>query len=213
MSRIIVDEQYIEIIEGTNLLQACLENNIYIPNLCYLKEREKKHASCRLCFVKIEGMPKPVTSCTVNVEEGMVISTDTPAVRRLQRTAFQLLMSGHEVDCAHCPANKKCELQKIARFLKLGLKPKGLDHSLRELETDHDHPFLEYFPHRCVLCGKCIFVCKKRNGRPYLIFAGRGLKTQISFFGDKDPLKLPCAECLACTLICPVAAIIAKTDT
>ena len=121
MIKFLVDDIQIQVEEGTNLLQACLENEIYVPNLCYLEGKEIPSASCRMCFVEIEGEGRPVPSCTVSVKEGMIVQTDTPSVRRLQRSALQLLLSVHRVECAKCPANKKCELQRIARFLKVGL--------------------------------------------------------------------------------------------
>jgi predicted molibdopterin-dependent oxidoreductase YjgC len=119
-------------------------------------------------------------------------------------------MSVHHVDCGHCPANKKCELQRIAKFLKVGLKPKHLEPHLKEAEVDESHPFLDYYPNRCVLCGKCIAVCKEKHGRAFLTFAKRGLETVVSSYGEKDGSNLPCGNCLACIAICPVGAIILK---
>jgi len=212
MVKLFVDNKEIEAPEGSNLLQTCLDNEIYIPNLCYLQAMEAPPASCRMCFVEIAGQEKPVTSCTVRVSEGMVVNTDTPAVRRLQRAALQLLLSVHHVDCARCPANKKCELQRIAKFLKVGLKPKGLEPRLKEIEVVRDHPCFEYYPNRCVLCGRCVFVCRLRNGRAFLTFAKRGLNTVISFFGQEASPDLPCSECLDCVNVCPVAALTLKNS-
>jgi len=110
MAKLIVDGREIEAQQGANLLQACLDNDIYIPNLCYLKEMQDPPSSCRLCFVEIEGYRQPVTACRVEIREGMVVKTDTEHVRRLQRTAFELLLSVHHVDCKNCPANRRCEL-------------------------------------------------------------------------------------------------------
>ena len=163
MTKIRVDDKEIEADEGKNLLQVCLENGIYIPNLCYLEAMEFPAASCRLCFVEIEGRPEPVPSCTVRVSQGMIVRTDTPAVRRLQRSALRLLLSVHDLDCAHCPANKKCELQRIARILGVGLKPKPLEPFRKQRAVEEDHPFLNYDPDRCVLCGRCVFVCQERR--------------------------------------------------
>jgi len=212
MIKFLVDDIQIQVEEGTNLLQACLENEIYVPNLCYLEGKEIPSASCRMCFVEIEGEGRPVPSCTVSVKEGMIVQTDTPSVRRLQRSALQLLLSVHRVECAKCPANKKCELQRIARFLKVGLKPKRLEPFLKETEIDEGHPCLNYYPNRCVLCGKCIHVCKNEHGQPMLSFAKRGLNTVVSFYGEEDEAALSCEECSACVEICPVSAITLKDD-
>jgi bidirectional [NiFe] hydrogenase diaphorase subunit len=211
MLKLLVDNQEIKAREGTTLLQACLENEIYIPNLCYIDGMNPPPASCRLCFVDIEGEEGPVTSCTIQVREGMVVRTNTHAVRKLQRTAFRLLLSVHDTDCRKCPANKKCQLQRIARFLKVGLRPKNLDRLLKKEENDETHPFLKYYPNRCVLCGKCVHICQMRHGKPFLTFAKRGFDTIISFYGEKDASELPCREGPACVEICPVGAIILKT--
>ena len=78
MPKIRVDGKEIETKQGTTLLQACLDNDIYIPNLCFLESMEDPSASCRMCFVEIEGEKQPITSCTVNVKDDMVVKTDTP---------------------------------------------------------------------------------------------------------------------------------------
>ena len=210
MVTLLVDNIEIEAPEGASLLKACLDNGIYIPNLCYLPDLDHPPASCRLCMDQLEGHAQPVTSCTVRVREGMVVRTDTPVVRRLQRRALQLLLSVHRVDCAHCPANKRCALQRIAAFLKVGLKPKGLEPFLKTPEVDNSHPFLDYYPNRCVLCGRCIYVCRKSQGTSFLTFAKRGVHTIVSFYGENTGEAPPCPDCHACADSCPVGAITLK---
>ncbi|MBN2032727.1 MAG: (2Fe-2S)-binding protein [Deltaproteobacteria bacterium] len=209
MVKLIVDGTELEVEEGTVLLDACLDHGIYIPHLCHLKGMEQPPASCRLCFVSIEGIAHPVPSCTLTVREGMVVQTDTNAVRGLQISALRLLLSVHDVDCAHCPANKKCALQKIAKFLHIGLKAKGLEIYLKEPRVVQDHPLIDYYPNRCVLCGRCIRVCRAQNGLPLMSFAKRGFDTVISFYGAASTLG--CKTCFACLKICPVGAITLKT--
>jgi len=210
MLKIRVDGKEIETKQGTTLLQACLDNDIYIPNLCFLESMEDPSASCRMCFVEIEGEKQPITSCTVNVKDDMVVKTDTPAVRQLQRTALRLLLSVHHVDCKHCPANKKCELQRIAKFLKVGLKPKGLERYLQETEIDRNHPFINHYPNRCVLCGKCVHICRRQHGQSVWTFAQRGFDTVISAYGEAGASSLTCGKCDACVKICPVGALTFK---
>jgi len=210
MPKLLVDNKEIEVKEGTTLLQACLDNGIYIPNLCYLESMDDPWASCRMCFVEIEGEEKPITSCTVTVKDDMVVKTDTLSVRRLQRTALRLLLSVHHVDCKNCHVNKKCELQRIAKYLKVGLKTKHLEQHLKEPDIDQHHPFLDYYPNRCVLCGKCIHVCRKKYGQSVLTFAKRGFDTVISSYGKNDVSSLACEKCVVCVDICPVGALILK---
>lgn len=212
MIKLIVDDKEFEVKEGMNLLQACLDNDIYIPNLCYLKDLAPPAASCRMCFVEIEGQAQPLAACTLTVSDNMVVKTDTPAVRQLQRTALRLLLSVHHVDCKNCEVNKKCELQRLAKFLKVGLKPKKLDKYLKEPEVIQDHDCLDYYPNRCVLCGKCYYVCRKEHGQTVLTFSKRGIHTVISFYGQEDAPELDCEECRACVAICPVGALIMRGD-
>ena len=207
MIKILVDNKEIETEEGKSVLQACLDNGIYIPNLCYVKGMDRPPASCRLCFVEIDGEDRPTTSCTAKAREGMRVRTDTPAVRSLQRSAFEFLLSLHDVDCAHCPANKKCGLQDIARFLKVGLKPRRLEQYLKESVAGEKHPVLTYHPNRCVLCGRCIYVCGIEHVRPLLAFAKRGFDTTITFYGAGDIPDIPCGECMRCAEVCPVGAL------
>lgn len=211
MVKLLVDGTEIEAAEGTTLLQACLEKDIYIPNLCFLERMADPPASCRMCFVEIDGEEGPVTSCTVKVSSGMVVRTDTDAVIHLQRTAFQFLMSVHDVDCGNCPANKKCALQQIAKHLKIGLKPGPLERHLKETDPEHEHPLVKYYPNRCVLCGKCIVVCQEKHGQALMSFAKRGFDTVISFFGEQDVTDLACETCCDCMAVCPVGAIELKT--
>jgi NADH dehydrogenase/NADH:ubiquinone oxidoreductase subunit G len=212
MIKLIVDDKEIKTEEGKFLLQACLENGIFIPNLCFIKTRQHPHASCRLCFVEIDGFDRPVTACTEKVREGLVVKTDTPLVRRLQRTAFKLLMSGHPCEAKVCPVKGNCQLIRIAKYLKVGLNPKPLEYIDREVEEEVDLTFFTYYPYRCVLCGKCVYVCREKNGHNLLTFAQRGFDTVIGFFGSAEAADLPCHNCLACATICPTGALIPKPE-
>lgn len=205
--RIQVDGETLEGESGVPLLEACLKNGVYIPNLCYLEGFEPQPASCRLCFVTIEGRARPVPACTEPVVDGLVVRTDTAEVRRLQKSALAMLLSVHHVDCKNCHANKQCGLQEIARFLKVGLKPKGLERCLKEPEIDSRHPCLDYFPNRCVLCGRCVRVCRSQREWSTLTFARRGFQTVIDFFGDLQASAERCRDCNACVSACPVGAL------
>jgi predicted molibdopterin-dependent oxidoreductase YjgC len=157
--------------------------------------------------VEIEGRPAPVAACTVAVEEGLAVKTDTPAVRRLQKSALGLLLSVHHVDCKHCHANRRCELQRIATFLKVGLTSKPLPLILKAREVDDSHPSIRHYPNRCVLCGKCVAVCQDSRGHAGLTFTRRGFATVIAFFGASASA---CTQCRGCVEICPVGAMALK---
>jgi len=208
-----IDGKKVEAREGDILLWVALDNGIYIPNLCALRERKQPFAGCRLCFVEIEGHPEPVTSCTEPVREGMVVKTKTEQVQELQRTAAELILSTHHVDCGHCGKNKKCELQKIAMHLKLKLRAKRFRLIPRNLPVDDSHPLFIYDPNKCVLCGRCVWVCQEKQKVGTLNFAYRGFDTLVTTFGRLPLGEVECSQCGKCVEVCPVGALIGKNSS
>lgn len=212
MLNIHVDDRTILAPIGSNLLSICLENDIYIPHLCHLAGDQEPVAACRLCFVEIEGRPDPVPACTIKVETQIRIRTNTPAVRHLQRSALRLLLSAHHIDCKNCHANRACELQNIARFLNIGLRPKPLTPIERTTAVDQSHPFIDHYPHRCVLCGKCVRVCRNQQRQPLFSFAGRGIDTVVHHYPGDDAAASLCTDCRRCMAVCPVGALRWRKD-
>lgn len=204
-----IDDREVRANEGEKLLWVALDHGIYIPNLCAVREADLPFGGCRLCFVEIEGRRTPVTACSQPVESGMVVRTDTPRVKQLRRTAFELLLSHHHLDCAHCPKNKKCELQKIAAHQGFKLKLQRLRPVPRELPVDSSHPLFTYDPNKCVLCGRCIWACRCR-GLGVIDFAYRGLETRISTFDNMPWADTKCDACLECVRVCPVGSLVVK---
>ena len=210
---ITIDEQEYQVPEGEKLLWAALDCGVYIPHLCGIREKERPDASCRLCFVEVEGLRDPVTSCTLEVKDGMVVSTRTPRVDRLVQTAFELLLSNHKLRCGKCPKNRQCELQKISRERKLKLKLTRLRPLLTEEHMVDETPqsFI-YDPNRCVLCGHCIWVDSKVVGVGAIGFINRGFVRKMGTFGDLPLAESPCTQCGECVKVCPVGALSFKEE-
>ena len=205
-----IDGREVTAREGEKLLWVALDNDIYIPHLCALRDNPVPAAACRLCFVEVEGKEQPVTACTEEVTEGMVVNTRGDRALRLARSAFALLMASHPVDCAHCSANGSCELQTIARHLKVKLKPKRLRTLLRNLPVDESNPEFINDPNKCVLCGRCVWVCRNRVNSGVLGFAHRGFKRVVTTFADEPIGDLRCQECGECVRVCPTGALAFK---
>jgi bidirectional [NiFe] hydrogenase diaphorase subunit len=205
-----IDGKRVKAPEGQTILWAALDNGIYIPNLCAIQERNEPLAGCRVCFVEIEGSPEPVTACTELVREGMVVQTRSPRALRLARTSAELLIASHTVDCGHCAKNRLCELQTIAKHLGLKLKSKRLKKLERGLPVDDSCPLFNYDPNKCVLCGKCVWVCRERLGIGAIGFTRRGFKRMISTFQDRPMADSKCTQCGECVKVCPVGALVFK---
>lgn len=211
MVTIIIDDIEVKAQKGANLLWTALDNGFYIPNLCAMPEIIPPITSCRLCFVEIEGINNPVTACTRTINDSMVVHLNTDKVKRIRNTAFELLLSHHQLDCAHCAKNRNCELQNIASKLGLKLKLNRLRCLPRELPIDSSHPSIYYNPNKCVLCGKCVWVCHEK-GTGTLDFAYRGINTVVTTFADIPLAEADCNSCLACAAVCPVGSLIIKSE-
>jgi bidirectional [NiFe] hydrogenase diaphorase subunit len=206
---IFIEGREIRAASGANLLWAALDNGFYIPNLCVMRDMKKLPASCRLCFVEVDGKSELVTACTEKVRDGMSVKLESPKIIRLRKAAFNLLLSDHKLDCVHCVKNKQCELQNIARMTHLKLNDKRYRKVGKNLPVDTSHPDFVFDPNKCVLCGRCVRVCKT-EGTGALDFAYRGIKTIVSTFAGIPLAEANCTACLGCVRVCPVGALYIK---
>jgi predicted molibdopterin-dependent oxidoreductase YjgC len=203
-----IDGTKVEAKPGTRVLKAALDAGIYIPNLCYIPEAELPFGGCRLCYVEVEGRGL-VTACTQPVRKGLVVDSRTPEVIRVRQTAFKLLLAYHDLDCRVCWKNKNCELQKVAGKLKVKLKRPAEYRGLpTEFEPpDTTNPFITYDPNRCILCGKCVWVCSEKNKDSFIDFGLRGIRTRLRLSAAPALLGDKCTSCGECVAICPTAAL------
>jgi bidirectional [NiFe] hydrogenase diaphorase subunit len=205
-----IDGKEIECSKDETLLWVALDNGIYIPNLCAMREMEEPYGACRLCFVEVEGEDLPVTACTTKVKEGLVVHTKGKRALRLSQTAFELILSNHPVDCAHCLKSGSCELQKIAKYLGVKLNTKRFRRFLRDLPIDETSPMFTYDPNKCVLCGKCVWYCQKKLDTRAIGFAYRGFQRWVTTFNDEPVGLSECRDRIELVELCPVGAFVAK---
>jgi len=190
-----INGKEIRAIDGEKILWVALDNDIYIPNLCAIRESNGPLAACRLCFVELEGKDMPVTACTTPVAEGMVINTQGPKALRLS---------------PHCSKSGSCELQKIAKHLGVKLKTKRFRKILPELPIDSSSPVFIYDPNKCVLCGRCVWICQEKLGIGEIGFAYRGFRRMVTTFGDQPMGESKCQNCREIVDVCPVGALVFK---
>lgn len=204
-----IDGLEMEAEEGTSILKAAFENNIYIPNLCshkFLKPR----GACRVCMVELED-GRMVTSCETPVAEGMKIFTETEAVKSVREWAVKLLINYHGVDCLTCAQDGHCKLQDVSAFL--GIEKEELFQlrpSPTKIPHDESNPFFIRNLNKCILCGICSRICHEVVGANAIDFGYRGFETKITTFGDGDIKDSSCVSCGECVEGCPVGALTPK---
>ncbi len=204
MITLMIDGKYIEVPEGTTILQAAREADIYIPTLCD-DPRLEPYGACRLCLVQIKGMPRPVTACTTPVSEGMEVQTSTEQIERIRKTIVELLLSDHPNDCMVCEKAGDCTLQELAYFYNL--RENRFWGERRQYNKQDANPFIERDMEKCVLCGKCVRVCEEVQGVAAIDIAYRGFKAKVCPPFEHD---LNCEFCGQCVSVCPTGALIGK---
>jgi NADH dehydrogenase/NADH:ubiquinone oxidoreductase subunit G len=198
-----IDGKEVKAPAGMNLIDAAQLVDIHIPNLCYLKGM-KGVGACRLCLVEVEGMKAPVIACNTRVKEGMVVFTQTEKVRDIRRFVLDLILSIHPLDCMTCTKAGICKLQEYAYEYEL----KGTSFTKKKMgyPIDQINPFLRRDPEYCILCGRCVRVCKEQ-GTNVLDFIGRGINAEIGTPYHR-PLRMSgCTFCGSCIDACPVNAL------
>ncbi|MFO0752572.1 MAG: molybdopterin-dependent oxidoreductase [Thermodesulfovibrionales bacterium] len=190
--------------EGVNLIEAAEMNGIHIPNLCFLKG-QKGIGACRLCLVEVEGMKAPMIACTSKIKEGMAISTKTEKVLEVRKFVVDLILSMHPLDCMTCTKAGGCNLQQYAYDFEI--KESSFTRKKFGFSVDEANPFIKRDPDYCVLCGRCVRVCKDQ-GTNVLEFMGRGVGSKVATANDKHLQDSGCTFCGSCVDVCPVNALL-----
>ena len=207
---LIIDNINVEAIEGDTILQAAKSVGVEIPTLCFLKDMNEVGA-CRVCLVEVEGARSLLASCVQPVSEGMIVKTKTQKVRDARKSTVELILSNHNRECLTCERNRKCELQYIAEGLGIseiyfdGEKTAGGIY-------DDASPAVVRDQTKCILCGRCINICKKQQNAGILDYQGRGMHVKVGPTGNKSLTEVPCLYCGQCINVCPVGALKEKED-
>jgi len=207
--QLIIDGRKVKTRKGEKILWAALDAGIEIPHLCAIREANPPLGSCRLCFVEVEGRGV-VASCIEPVREGMVVHTDGQKAKALRRRAMELLLAYHPLECKTCVKKGKCEFFQLAVSMKVK-KPKNFRPFPREeLPVDESHPQIVWDPNKCILCGKCVWVCKEKVGMVPFDFVRRGYEMRLTTFLGRPLGETNCTGCGQCVEVCPVAALYFK---
>lgn len=205
-----INGQNVSVPAGTTVLEAARTAGIDIPTLCYLKDVSQT-GSCRMCLVEIKGSRALQAACVYPVAEGIEVNTNTPAVRETRKAVLELMLSNHERNCLTCPRNRNCELQALAD--EMGVSDIPYEGVRSEFEIDDLSPSIVRDNNKCVLCRRCVSVCKNIQTVGVIDTMERGFKTKVGCAFDAALGEVDCVNCGQCIAVCPVGALYEKDST
>lgn len=195
---------------GSTILEAARAAGIEIPTLCYLKDVSQT-GSCRMCLVEVKGGRALQAACVYPVSEGLEVYTNTPKVRDARKITLELILSNHERKCLTCVRSRNCELQTLAD--ELGVTEISYEGIRNEYPIDDLSPSIVRDNNKCVLCRRCVNMCKNIQTVGAIDTVNRGFKTQIACAFEKSLNAVSCVNCGQCIAVCPVGALREKDST
>ncbi len=202
--RVTINAKEFDVPKGARLIDVCRDKAFDIPSFCYYADLALQ-ASCRMCLVRIEKMPKLQTSCTIICTDGMVVTTQSDEIEKAQRSMLEFLLANHPLDCPVCDRGGECELQEMT--FDWG----GLEERFTEKKNYHPEKYLSPMvandPQRCILCKRCTRVCDEWMGEDAIEAGGRGANTVIGTYGG----WLDCSQCGNCIEVCPTGTLLDAT--
>lgn len=204
MPKMTIDGTEIEVPAGITVLQACELAGKEIPRFCY-HERLSVAGNCRMCLVEQEKAPKPIASCAMPVAEGMVIKTDTPAVKKARNGVMEFLLINHPLDCPICDQGGECDLQDQAVAYGRGFSRYAEE---KRAVTDKDFgPLVKTVMTRCIQCTRCIRFATEIAGTETLGGVSRGEHLEITTYVEKTIDSELSGNLID---VCPVGALTSK---
>ena len=202
--KITINNKGFEVPKGARLIDVCRDKGFDIPSFCYYSDLALQ-ASCRMCLVRIEKMPKLQTSCTITCTDGMIVTTQSEEIEKAQRGMTEFLLANHPLDCPVCDRGGECELQEMT-FDWGGLEERFTEKKNYYAER-YLSPMVANDPQRCILCKRCTRVCDEWMGEDAIEAGGRGANTVIgTYLGWLD-----CSQCGNCIEVCPTGTLLDAT--
>ena len=199
--KVTINGKEFETEKGAVLIDVCRDNAYSIPSFCYYKDLEPQ-ASCRMCLVRIDKMPKLQTSCTIKCTDGMVVTTESPEIEKAQRSMGEFLLVNHPLDCPVCDRGGECELQEV--IFDWGDVEERFREEKNKAPEKYLSPIVANDPQRCILCKRCTRVCSEWMGEDAIEAGNRGSSTVIGTYGG----WLNCSQCGNCIEVCPTGTLL-----
>ncbi len=202
--KVTINGKDFQVPKAARLIDVCRDKGFDIPSFCYYSDLALQ-ASCRMCLVRIEKMPKLQTSCTITCTDGMIVTTQSEEIEKAQRGMTEFLLANHPLDCPVCDRGGECELQEMT-FDWGGLEERFTEKKNYYAER-YLSPMVANDPQRCILCKRCTRVCDEWMGEDAIEAGGRGAHTVIgTYLGWLD-----CSQCGNCIEVCPTGTLLDAT--
>ncbi len=209
MISISINGKYVDVPQGSTILDAAKKLNIRIPTLCHFDMHNinmlNEVSTCRVCMVEVVGRRTLVPACSSEATQGMEIFTHTPRAINARRAVVELILSNHPKDCLVCPKSLDCELQSLAAELSINEVEYTGHMSLQK--KDHSSPAITRNMSKCVLCRRCETMCHSVQTVNVLSAVNRGFETSIGTLFDMPLDETACVSCGQCVAVCPTAAL------
>jgi len=205
-----IDGRQLSVPKGTSVLKAAIEAGIQVPYYCY-HPGLGIDASCRVCLVKIEKMPKLQTSCSTPVAEGMVVHTQDAEAVDGRKGVFEFLLINHPLDCPVCDKGGECPLQDFS--YAFGNDESRMDFPRRTFDGDGVKADVDFGPtlmlnrNRCILCTRCSRFMTEVDGDAQIGTINRGNGSEIATFNEQGVHSILSGNLMD---VCPVGAITTK---
>jgi formate dehydrogenase major subunit len=208
MVNLTIDGKPVQVPDGTTVLEAAQAAGIQIPTLCNHPSL-KPFGGCRLCLVEVEGARTLQPSCTLPVNEKMVVLTNTAKVKTARKFVLTLIFSDRNHFCPYCQVTGgDCELQNAA--LDEGMSHWPFQPNWQHYPVDASHPYYVLDHNRCILCHRCVRACGQLVGNFTLGIEERGASSMLVSDTGIPWGESSCVSCGTCASVCPTGAIIER---
>jgi len=208
MITLVIDGFEVSVPKGTLVIRAAEKLGIQIPRFCDHPLLDPEGA-CRQCLVDIEingrAFPKPQASCTIPVENNMIVKTQltSPVAEKAQAGIMEFLLINHPLDCPVCDKGGECPLQNQAMSNgRPDSRYEGVKRTFEKPVPISSQVLLDR--ERCVLCARCTRFSEQIAGDPFITLNERGALQQVGIYAEEPFESYYSGNTVQ---ICPVGAL------
>ncbi len=205
MVKIKIDDKEFEVNQGEYVIDIALKNGIKIPSYCFHPALSRP-ANCRICLVEVEKAPKPMPSCILQAQDGMIVYTNSQKVKEARQLVMEYMLLNHPIDCPICDKAGECLLQDFYFDYNANLR-RAPKERVRKRKVVDIGPTIILDSERCILCTRCVRFMDEIAKSPSLGIVNKGAHSELTIF---DEIKFDNPYSLNTVDLCPVGALTGK---